>query len=398
MGILLHDIGALTVETFYQSFIDDLDVDLINGTELDFEINNRYEPQKITPIIRYATAEDAKEIVQIYKDLYEGTYPYNEMEDVNEVRKMIINTTHKFLIFQNSFGTTAGCITFVLNFEQKIGYIRGFMVKKAFQGRLDTTKAMIGSLFSILSQFQNKISRWYVENRTAHTKSQYPMACCGLSPIAFFPNKDIFKGKIESDLMQILYDSQALNKNRSKKIPKLIPAAIPIFRYIADRYGLAFEYKKATTSIDLNPDKINSLRNRIAIQKEKDKFGYEQFTITLEGTESFLKFLYTPQVQNCEKISYQVENHEEFVVLMDVLLVFMRNRGVRYVEIFVSSYEPDIQRILVNFGFSPRGYLPSWEYCIETDVYKDKIVFNWYCGPRSEALLIEEASKLLEFF
>jgi hypothetical protein len=383
---------------FYQSFIDELDVDLINGTELDFEINNRYRPHKITPIIRYAKVEDAIEIVQIYKDLYEGTYPYKEMEDVIEVRKMITNDTHKFLIFQNSFGTTAGCITFVLNFDQRIGYIRGFMVKKSFQGRLDTTKAMMGSLFSILSQFQNKISRWYVENRTAHSKSQYPMACCGLSPIAFFPNKDIFKGKIESDLMQILYDSHALKENRSKKIPILIPETIPLFRYIANRYELDLKYEKTKNCINLNQEKINYLRNRIEIQKEKDKFGYEEFIISLEGTRSFLKFLYTPQVQNCEKMSYYVENKEEFAVLMDVLLVFMRNRGVRYAEIFGSAYKPYIQQILGDLGFYPRGYIPSWEYCTEEGIYKDKILFNWFCGVISEIKLIDEAVTLLEQF
>ena len=118
------------------------------------------------------------------------------MEDEQEVRKMIEDPNVQWILYQDNSYNIAGCITFVLDFEYKRGYIRGFMLKKKYQGYIDITKAMIGSMLGMLHKFKGKIYTWYVENRTAHAKSQYSMWVCGIAPIAFYPNKDIFLGKV----------------------------------------------------------------------------------------------------------------------------------------------------------------------------------------------------------
>ncbi len=57
------------------------------------------------------------------------------------------------------------------------------------------------------------------------------MQMSGVSPIAFFPNKDIFFGKVESDLMQISYDIRAIKQFRSKEMPKLIHEVYRMYKY-----------------------------------------------------------------------------------------------------------------------------------------------------------------------
>ena len=93
---------------------------------LNFEIAERKHQRKISPILRLANPNDAKEITEIYKELYDGTYPYKEMEDVEEVRKMILDPHVKWIVYQDPNYNIAGCITFVLDFENRRGYIRGY--------------------------------------------------------------------------------------------------------------------------------------------------------------------------------------------------------------------------------------------------------------------------------
>jgi len=61
---------------FLNSFKGKIEPDITNGMDLDFRVYGRKGNQKIIPLLKKATPEDAKEIVNIYKDVYDGTYPY----------------------------------------------------------------------------------------------------------------------------------------------------------------------------------------------------------------------------------------------------------------------------------------------------------------------------------
>jgi hypothetical protein len=208
--VALEELFPNFTHEFLEPFEDIVDTKVRQEFHLDFEIAGVKHKHKISPVLRLARPEDAEQIIEIYKELYDGTYPYKEMEDIHEVRKMIEDPTIQWIVFQDPSLNIAGCITFVLDFANKRGYIRGFMLRRKYQGYIDITKAMIGSMLGVLHKFKDTIYVWYVENRTAHAKSQYSMYVCGIAPIGFYPNKDIFCGKIESDLMQILYDERAL--------------------------------------------------------------------------------------------------------------------------------------------------------------------------------------------
>lgn len=50
------------------------------GMDLPFELTEKARDDKISPILQLATPEDAQAIVDIYLDIYQGTYSYKEME------------------------------------------------------------------------------------------------------------------------------------------------------------------------------------------------------------------------------------------------------------------------------------------------------------------------------
>ncbi|MFW9828743.1 MAG: hypothetical protein ACFFEY_14215, partial [Candidatus Thorarchaeota archaeon] len=286
--------------------------------------------------------------------------------------------------------------TFVLDFENMRGYIRGFMLRKKYQGVLDITKAMIGSMIGMIHKFRNKIYIWYVENRTAHSKSQYSMWVCGIAPIGFYPNKDVFLGKVESDLMQICYDGRVLGDLRKKDFPIIIPPVKNCYNYSDNRYNLGkFQVKNPKLALDRR--KVSKIKKSLEKCVKKDKFGYETIRFTLPRTTSYFEFLYTPQVQNFEKTEYNVSNLEELYVFVKKFSRFAKEFKIRYCEVFVSAYEPTHQQIFYNAGFYPRGYVPSWKFNKKTQVFEDSILFNWFKGIIDKDIrLIDEGKDLLK--
>ncbi len=396
--ISLNELFPTYTNQFLQPFKDIIDPNIHEDMCLDFNISDRKHTHKKSPILRLAHPEDAKEITGIYKELYNGTYPYKEMENVQEVRKMIMDPTIQWIIYQDPSYNIAGCITFVLDFENKRGYIRGFMLRKEYQGYVDITKAMIGSMISMCHKYKDKIYTWFVENRTAHAKSQYSMWVCGMAPLGFYPNKDIFLGEVESDLMQVLYDERALRQYRSPKIPTIIPAAKKCYLYSHERYYLG-EYKINSPKITLDYKKIKTLQSKLKRTIQKDDFGYETITFSFENIKSSFQFLYTPTVSNFEKTRYKVASLEELFVFVQEFMKWKKKLGVRYCEVFISAYHPAHQQIFYDVGLVPRGYVPSWMFNNKDGVFEDFILFNWYNGQINDKMqLIQEGWALLNVF
>ena len=395
--VSLNELFPNYTEQFLKPFEQLVDPDIHKGIYLDFELSDRiHKHKKISPMLRLAKLDDAKEITEIYKELYNGTYPYKEMEDIDEVRKMIQDPNVQWIIYQDPLYNTAGCITFVLDFENKRGYIRGFMLKKKYQKRIDITKAMIGSMIGMIYKFKDTIFNWYVENRTAHAKSQYSMWVCGITPIGFYPNKDKFLGNVESDLMQICYDEKALREYRSDEIPSFLPEVENCYLYSDNRYHLG-KYHIETPTIDLNHNKVSRLKKSLRRNIVKDKFGYETITFSLAKSDSYFEFLYTPQVQNFEKTKYSVKDLEELFVFVQEFIRCGKELGIRYCEAFVSAYEPTHQKVFYNAGLRTRGYIPSWKFDQQDEVFKDYILFNWFEGEISKDIqLIDEGKELFE--
>ncbi|MFX1279974.1 MAG: DUF998 domain-containing protein [Promethearchaeota archaeon] len=393
--VSLEELFPKSTQALLEPFKEVIDGEFKEHLHLKFEIAEK-KRNKVSPILRLARQDDAKEIVEIYKELYNGTYPYKEMEDEEEVRNMIEDPNVEWVIYQDPSYTIAGCITFVLDFSNKRGYIRGFMLKKKYQGYIDITKAMIGSMLAMLNKYKDVIYTWYVENRTAHAKSQYSMWVCGIAPIGIYPNKDVFLGKVESDLMQILYDERALRKYRCTTTPQLISPIDACFQYSSKRYNLG-SYARSDPQIKLSKAKIKKLSKRLKKKLINEKYGYETIILTLEGTDSYFKFLYTPQVRNFEKTEYMVTSLEELYVFTRALLHYKQILNVRYCELFVSAYNPKHQQLFFNAGFRPRGYVPSWEYCNENNCFKDVILFNIFDGEIDKDIqLIEQGKELVQ--
>ena len=382
-----------TVDEFLEIFQGVIDLDIETGITLDFIINPRESEFKIVPKLKLAEPKHAKDIVAIFEDVYDHSYPFKDFLDKEKVAAMIKSTEYNFILFMVN-KEIEGCFKCFLDFEHRKGYIGALMVKKKYQGILDFTKAIIGSSYWAFSIYREVIDVWYCENRTAHASSQYSTGVCGLNTLAIFPNKDVFYNQIESDVLCVNYSENALDDLRKLGKPKLIRDVLECYMHSDGIYNLGeFEIIEPHISIDFK--KVQELRGKFRMDIIADKYGYEYFQCFIGGTNSYFLFLHTTTVQNFEKVKYHVESLEELYIYLAELKRCMFQKSVRYIEIFVSAYKPEDQQLLYNFGFRARGYTPAWSYNKVTGEFEDQIVFNYYQGEVANIELLPQGWELV---
>ncbi|MHA1273685.1 MAG: hypothetical protein ACTSQS_09635 [Promethearchaeota archaeon] len=367
------------------------------GFSIKNEIQNEGKKFKVIPTIQLAKVDDAEEIADIVNSVYRGTYPYKEFCDKNEIEKMIKDDRYYFILFKVK-DEIAGLYNAQLNFKKRKGYFGGLVLKEKFHGKIDLLKSAMVSVSSIYYTFKDKIYIWYGETRTSHSKSQYIVVKCGIKPIAFFPNKDIFLNAVESDLLHIIYNKKAIEDFRSKEIPKLIPQVSDCFLYATSRYNLGPVIFK-NPIIHLNSEIYSNIRKKIIIKSESNKFGYEWVNMFNRDTDSYFKFLLTRHLFNIEKMEYKIKCLEELVAFIHELKELMKRKYIRYCECFVSAYKPEHQKIFYLEGFKPRGYVPSWFYDENNNIFEDAVVFNLFKGKLDNNLkLVPEGEELVRIF
>lgn len=379
---------------FIKEYGTNNNLNITKGSSFDFALAKNNKKKKLNPILKLAKPKDSKIITDLVKEVYDGSYPYKEMEDEQEVRKMIESGETIFILFMNEKREIIGSTCFVLDFKAKRGNMRTWVVKKEYHRNFESTKSLIGCCLCVWPQYKNQIFMWYGEVRTAHAKTQYILNLCTLKPVGFYPNKDVFYDKIESDILQVSYDKRALHKYRCKKKPIILPSIRDLFFYTDQRYDLG-PCTIFDPNIELDQNKLNTLREHLIEEISTDKFGYATIKLSFKGSSSYLEFLYTPMVQNFEKTKYNAKNLEELFVLVQEFKKCAQELDVRYYEVFVSAYRPSHQKVFLDLGLTPRGYVPSWEYNSEKKYFEDRILFNFCNGPIDGKITIYEENKAL---
>lgn len=387
-----------TVNEFLKLYNGDFTSNLKNLLDLDFEIESDHQTQRICPVIELAKEEDADEIVNIFKNVYKGTYPYKRLEDPKHVRDMILDSHYHWFLFKINKTEVVGSCAAYLEFDKKRGLIFGYAIKRNYRKCIDIFKAFVGCVLYLWKTYKNTIYVWYGEVRTNDKIPQYLTSLCGLKPIAFFPNKDIFINNIESDFMHIIYDEDALTKFRSRKAPKIIRQVLNCFSYSNNRFNIDNPLIE-NPKINLNSNRIIKLNNSLYKKTEKDKFKNVLIHLGFKNSKSYIEFLYNKFNKSIEKTKYKVNNLEELHVFIEEIVQIIAKLKIRYFEIFVSSYKPSHQKMFLNRGFKPRGYIFSWNYDELKKCFQDYIVFNYYEGVifDQNIKLISESSELLKF-
>jgi hypothetical protein len=265
----------LSINQFLSDFQDIYKIDLDKILNLDFGFDRKLIKEynihsKILPKIEIAKKEDAEAISRLYINAYNGTYPYKKMENVNSILELIHTPNDKLFVFKLDTNEIIGAFGSHLDFDKKRGLMHGFVIKKEYRKLIDSLKAFMGSSAYLWKKYQNEILVWYGEIRTNESTAQFATSLFGLKPIAFFPNKDIFFNRMESDILHIIYNKSALFQYRKKERPQIIRQVINSYVYMNKRFKLGLPIVK-NPSIEFNQAQVDKIKEDISIIiKEKE--------------------------------------------------------------------------------------------------------------------------------
>ncbi len=399
IDIDLSYININTINEFLDLFEGINNFNLEKGTRLPFSINKNRDYYKIDPIFQLAKIKDAGKIASIIREVYEGTYPYKEMEHVSEIQNMIRNPNFSWILFKINKNEISGIGAAHLELEQKKGNFFAFVMSKKYQKKINIMKIVMGHLFIFMKKYKNQILLWHCETRTAHATAQWTQSLCGFRPLALFPNKDRIFGQLESEFFQVIYDKKALRDHRCKNNPQIIPEVNDCFQYSDGIYDLGtVDFVEA--NMKYNTTKILEMRKNFCKEVKDTSDWYKTILFRLKNSNAYFEFSYSLYNQIIEKIKYEIEEWEELHVFVQELIRLVKNSEIRYFECFVSAYEPIHQRIFINAGCSSSGYIPSWRYNPFNNTFEDHIVFCYYEGEidlKNRIELIPETARFLLF-
>ena len=346
---------------------------------LDFEQGITFEDtsksDKMIPSIQIATLQDAKEIAQIFREIYSGTYSYKEMENEDAIRKMIIDPSFYWIVYKINTGEVIGCTGFHVDLNRKSGTIHGFVIKKEYQGLTDLGRLSIACLYSFLKKYEKRVLVWSCEVRTGHTKSQYMARILGLLPIAFLPNKDLFFLREESQFIYILYDEEALSKYRSMVTPRIHFKVMRSYLYAQEKLNLELPIANNHFNEIYDESELNLIRKNVLRRYESTEFGNQIIKLTIKGRKSYFKFFQNCYINNIEQTIYKITKKEELKIFLEEVKKLIEELKIRYFEAFVSAYDSIEQKIFLEAGFQPFGYIPAYKFNPEIGMFEDQVLF-----------------------
>ncbi|MFX1287492.1 MAG: hypothetical protein ACFFFY_02885 [Promethearchaeota archaeon] len=386
---------VITIQDFLRKYAKYQHLSLENG--ISFPNRLRSKEQKVTPTVQIAKPEEARVISEIFKDVYRNTYPYKEMENPHEIRKMIEDPDYLWMVFKINGEEVIGCVALKFNKLARSMYLHGFAMKRAYQGATSLPKLVVAGWTVALKKFEKKALIYFGEARSAHSKSQFLSDLLGLKPIAFFPKKDIFFNREESEILLILYDEDLITKYRCKKTPKIIPRVLKYYSYAHKRYQLDLPKVADHMTLDFDNKNTDIIKQNLIYQQEIDSLGNHLITFSIRNSKAYISFIYRPYIRIFEKTEYKVSNKEQLFVFIEEIKELIKKLNIRYWEFFVSAYHPIHQAILYNSGLKPFGYVPCYKYVKEEDIFEDQVVFIYYKGKLNGNLrLIPETENFLK--
>ena len=290
-------------------------------------------------------------------------YPYPEALDPRWINRKARGRNAVWKVVTDTrYDTVVGSGTVLLTRKDQRAYVRSVMIDPEYQKLKLGRDVLVNTFQDIMQKYRDVIKLFWSESRTAHSGSQKIAEDSGFKPVGFLPNKDIFLGKRESDLLLVLYAMNALKSRRPD--PQLIPEVVPIYKAVAEQFRLPPVVPVIAPTIDKNGYQV---RGYI----ESDRYNYLHCRYHVAGR--ILKLKVNPRTQVAEEASFARTIDPVILKALVSAALDSLSPALYYMEFYVSAYRPVLQRVFADLGFHATGYIPGWD---------------WVRGQREDAIIM----------
>ncbi|MBD3188076.1 GNAT family N-acetyltransferase [Candidatus Bathyarchaeota archaeon] len=325
------------------------------------------------PSLRPANPEDAREITNIYEDVYKGTYSYKEYQDKDYISNDISQGNSSWYVIEDQMASNeiVGVISGAIDDINWRVYVRGMMIRPDWQGLGGTTR-LFGEVFKdFMKRYKGKVNILWSETRTASLKPQMVGERVGFVPLGILPHKDVFFNERESPVITGIFSSEAWKERETTM--NIIPGIVPIHDIIAKM--LRPMRKDHLIESQVHPITF-SIKSKVGVQISPLNHGYRRYTFSLSSSDDSIQLDANLQCMNAEHLVCMCKDPGKLLLLLRSALKRLSWEGFQYVEGSSGTENPMVQQAFMQAGFTPTGYLPAWD--LTRDGRRvDRIVWGW---------------------
>lgn len=334
-----------------------------------------------------AMSEDVPGILQLYDRVYKGKYTLKEASDAKYMLSKI-NDPNYFWLLAHLDDSIIGSVIFTIDPVNKFGKCYAAAVLSEFRGQ-DVMRTMVHHGLDRLTRRTRSCDVIYATTRTVSFAPQVVLEHLGFLPMGIFPNVRRVES-FETHGLEVFYRSGSFDLRRKR--PKLVPEVAEFFKIAKDVCGIGDEIDRVDLPTD-DPRKMGPQVGFEIFDEEAEilrKFDYYQDKDMMDRvffpfTEPNLLFIsedskaeifvnFNKLDGNGVIVAYRIPAPE----LRRYLMWFCESAsmvGMRYIEMLVSAFRPEIQRIAVDARFLPCAYFPAMRMSDEGE-REDFLVFS----------------------
>lgn len=297
--------------------------------------------------------QDAEDIAEIFKIVYDGNYPLKEYEDPDWIRAQVNNPNIIWKVCNDSNGRPVGCGVMLLNIEHRRIYGGRTVLLPELQDKGVMKKVGMDSIVQVMKDTRDKIRLWLGQSRTEpdNIAMQRTLEKMDFRPVALMVDMDTGLGERESEIVQTLIFQETFATRR--KNVAIIPEVVPFYEASRKQYlKMGREYTMVANPT-ISPKRCN-LTYSYKIGKYRNTFEVMNTVAGLSATEN-------PYTASLEIDTYTMGHPELLSLFLDELLTFCEAKAINFIEASVSAYEPEEQQVFLDKGFKIAGYFPAYD-------------------------------------
>jgi hypothetical protein len=333
-----------------------------------------------------ASAKDVPAIIGLYNCIYHGHYTLREVTDPEIARQKVEDPSYFWLLALMG-QEVVGSVIFAVDPVNKLGKCFGAAVLGEFRGQ-DVMHTMIQQGVERLTHRTRSCDIVYGTTRTVSPAPAQLVEHLGFHPMGIFPNVRKVES-FETHGLEIFFRKGCLDIRRQK--PVLIPELREFYRIVQDL--LRFEDheeieleaadprkmgKPVVFHLERDEQKVLQLYRRYQDKDVLDKvfFPFTDPDLLFVSEDQQAEFFVNFNVVDGHAVvlGYRVQDPD----LRRMLMWFCESAsqvGMRYIELIVNAFKPEMQRIASDARFLPCAYFPAMRMN-DMGLREDYIVFS----------------------
>lgn len=326
-----------------------------------------YLPDGRGVLMRRAVPEDITALRELYFTTYGDRYGLPEVVDDERSREVLTGANYEWLLAECEHRVIASLL-FGLETSHRLGKTFGGVVDPSFRGQ-KIMPIMLREGLSLLLCDGGPFEMVYAVVRTFISLGFHrDLAELGFVDVGIFPNVRKVQ-RYETHGLKVCLSPTALKLRR--KVPVLIPQVRTLYQITRARLNL-----EPATVVDrgdeLPTEERLSLAPRSAgahrlefLKRTSRGLKFDFFPLQapnelLTGDDSTVRAFLNIQARDghASILGVAIGSHDPVKVLLSVA-DYCEEKGVAYLELLVSAYEPELQAAAYQAGFIPCAYFPA---------------------------------------